>query len=207
MLKSIQVCGTSGSGKTTLVRRLYKDSGAHPIAWLDTKTKTIQKHPTKKPIISVGHHPFHGKLYFLGSYESVCGGCDTIPSVKLVAECLQILHDQYADGVCLFEGLMISHMIGTVGDQQCSMGLNNHWRAYLDTELRQCLDNVLERRKARGQTKPFNPSNTQKDWPRVRQSRDNWIKLGGVVRDLRFQQAQHDLDRAIEDLRHDRHIP
>lgn len=171
MFKSLQVCGTSGSGKTTLLKQLL----------LESTPKVIASNSRGKPLVYEGEWR-GGTIFVFGSYESVCGGCDTIPKVGIVADLLTNLHLQQRDGIAVFEGLMISHMIGTVGLCQQELGVERHWRAYLDTELRQCLDNVLARRKERGQTEPFNPTNTQKDWPRVRQSRDNWIKQGGVAR-------------------------
>ena len=201
MIKSLQVCGTSGSGKTTLVRQLYEESNCEPIIWLDTKTKTPTMLVTSKPLVSVGEHPDLGRIFVLGSYATVCGGCDTIPSVKIVAQALRDLDASYNGGICVFEGLMISHMIGTVGEAQKELGVERHWRAYLDTELSQCLENVLARRKARGQTKPFNPANTQADWPRVRQSRSNWITQGGTAVNISYENAWSDFLTNLWDLR------
>ena len=182
MLKSLQVCGTSGSGKTTLVRRLLDETNITSVR----PTPNVKKH---KPLMYFGLWD-ELPVAIMGSYESTCGGCDTIPSVKIVAGLLE--EYQHSQFVLVFEGLMISHMIGTVGAMQMQLGLNNHWRAYLDTSLEQCLANVQARRDARGITKPFNPENTTKDWPRVRQSKANWEAQGCIAHDIRYDHAWDD---------------
>lgn len=191
MFRSLQVCGTSGSGKTTLVRRLLEESNAKVVAHNEKGTK---------PIIYEGRYTNGEPIFFMGSYETVCGGCDTIPSVKIVAQILEDMHHETGQGLMVFEGLMISHMIGTVGDMQKSLGMERHWRAYLDTSLHNCLQNVVSRRQERGQTKPFNPTNTQKDWPRVKQSRFNWEVIGGVARTIRYNNAWADFNDHIKEL-------
>jgi GTPase SAR1 family protein len=196
-MKSLQICGTSGSGKTTLVRRLMEDSGA----------TVFSTNARGKPLLYTGHlmNPaMMADVFFLGSYEKTCGGCDTIPSVSIVAgmlrELAEVTKDYARAPIVIFEGLMISHMLGTVGEAQRELGLERHWRAYLDTELRQCLENVIARRAARGQSKPFNPTNTQNDWPRVRNSREKAIAEGFTVRDLRYEHAYDDCLGVLHEL-------
>lgn len=207
MVKSLQICGTSGSGKTTLVRGLFNQMCPQPIMWLDGNGKdkpyAIRNTKAKKVAVYEGEHCDQFFL-ILGSYETTCGGCDTIPSVKIVARLLDTINTipRFNDHVCIFEGLMLSHMIGTVGAKQEELGLQHHWRAYLDTPLNVCLDRVAERRRAAGNTKPFNPANTQKDWPRVRQSRENWMNMGGIHRDIDHADAEVQFHDAIRDLIH-----
>lgn len=182
MFKSIQVSGTSGSGKTTLVRHYLESSGAVPLRFNEKN----------KPTVYAGL--WEGKpLFFLGHYLTTSGGCDTIPSVKIVASLLQALDNDYGNGICLFEGLMISHMVGTVGAMQVELGVENHVRAFLDTPLDICLARVQGRRDARGNTKPFNPDNTIKDHPRVIAARDNCEKVDIKTFTINYENAVNSL--------------
>jgi len=191
MFKSLQICGTSGSGKTTVVRALMEDCGAEPIRMNDKGTK---------PIIYAGDHPDGYRMYFLGSYETVCGGCDTINGVAVVAQLLQDLHDEEVEDICIFEGLMHSHMVGTIGAKQKELGVENHHRAFLDTPLQVCLDRVVQRRRERGQSKPFNPSNTQKDWPRVQQCQFNCENQGMRTHTIFHTDATEGVYQIIEEM-------
>lgn len=196
MFKSLQICGTSGSGKTTIVRALMLVCNAEAIRWNEKGTK---------PVMYAGDHPDGTRMYFLGSYETVCGGCDTINGVAVVAQLLQDLHDEGADGICIFEGLMHSHMVGTIGAKQIELGVENHQRAFLDTPLKVCLDRVLQRRaesaRLKGKlVKPFNTANTQKDWPRVRQCMFNCEKQGIIVHDVFYKSATEAIMQIIEEM-------
>lgn len=194
MFQSLQVCGTSGSGKTTLVRKLLELSNAEPIRY---------NHNGKKPTVYSGLWQDE-RILFLGSYETTCGGCDTIPSVRIVAELLQSLDEENRnasgceDAICIFEGLMISHMVGTVGAMQVNLGLERHHRAYLSTPIGDCLSRVINRRLAAGNNKPFNPLNTQKDWPRVMQCKFNCEKQGFNVHTINYECAWDDFTAILE---------
>ncbi|RKZ06169.1 hypothetical protein DRQ25_14520 [Candidatus Fermentibacteria bacterium] len=211
MFKSLQICGTSGSGKTTIVRAVMEDCGAEPIEWItyqkrDSKVAgwDANKNGVGKPLIYAGDHPDGYRLYFLGSYETVCGGCDTINGVGIVADVLQYLHDEEASGICIFEGLMHSHMVGTIGAKQKELGSENHQRAFLDTPLDVCLARVIQRRRDRGQSKPFNPANTQKDWPRVQQCQFNCDKQGMVTHTIFYEDAIEGVYQVIQEMINDR---
>lgn len=126
---------------------------------------------------------FDTPLYVIGSYASTCGGCDTIPSVTEVAAQLTELMEDPAPKLVVYEGLMISHMIGTVGATVKPYGVR-HVMGFLDTPLEVCLKRVQDRRDARGAKKPFNSSNTIKDHANVKRCRGNAIRDGFTVVDL-----------------------
>jgi hypothetical protein len=138
-------------------------------------------------------------LYIMGSYESTCGGCDTIDSVHKVAELLEEVMDHPGPGLLVYEGLMISHMIGTVGGVAYRYG-KRHTMAFLDTPLQVCLDRVQARRDARGATARFNPTNTIKDHANVLRCRKNAIHGGFHVVDLIHTDAVEQSMRILHEL-------
>jgi hypothetical protein len=125
-------------------------------------------------------------MFFLGSYSATCGGCDTLPDVATVAKLLtDYMSDPELDtGVVFFEGLMISHMLGTVGKAQAALHKKKNVLAFLDTPLEVCIERVKARRDARGDIRPFNPRNVIVDHPRVASSRINAVKQGYTVVDV-----------------------
>lgn len=186
MTVSYQIRGTSGSGKTTAARAVMAEMpNLTTLKWgpVDKKGKLTFLER------QVGWHPRLGNVSILGSYKNTNGGCDTIHSVKYVAQMLRELMEESSLDLVLFEGLMISHMLGTVGQAQLELGPERCVLAFLDTPLETCLERVQQRRLAAGNTKPFNPANTTKDWPRVHQSARNAILAGYTVTTLDHTRA------------------
>lgn len=188
MNKALNLRGTNGSGKTFVARQLIGQSSAKPTRW-----------EGKKPIM------YHGILYgcpiaFLGSYETACGGCDTIPSVHIVAAMLKEILDAHGEGIVFYEGLMISHMIGTVGAAVKPYG-PRHVMAFLDTPLHVCISRVVKRRIQRGNEKPFDPNRTLvKDYKAVQGARLNAARQGFTVIDIDYKLAVEEVLFAIRKL-------
>ena len=192
MGRAFNLRGTNGAGKTHVARHLLQCSMAKP------HTKRGKKIATYK-----------GDLYgqdfiIFGSYETNCGGCDTIPSVHIVAEML----DKYLalpNTLIFYEGLMISHMIGTVGATVKMHPKWLHTMGFLDTPLETCIARVQQRRLDQGNTKPFDPERTLvKDYKAVRRARENAIDQDFHVVDVRHDHAVVDVLtylRKLSDLR------
>ena len=197
-IKVLNLRGTNGSGKTFVARELlsYTKSTVYRIRDIHGESRG-----GRKPIIYKGSYA--GLPYYtLGSYEANCGGCDTIPSVKIVADLLREFKTGY--GILFYEGLMISHMIGTVGAAAKEYG-RNHVMAFLDTPLDVCIERVKKRRLARGDERPFNPKNVEADWPRVRAARQNAINQGFNIVDIGYNDAfvetLHVLNEFVSEIR------
>lgn len=171
MLCAFNPRGTSGSGKTTIARAILDASGAIPYEAENKKVRVYRGELDKVPV------------YVLGSYATTCGGCDTIESVHIAAELIVRHMELPGPGLVVYEGLMISHMIGTVGDAVRPYG-KRHVMAFLDTPLDVCLERIRERRRARGEKRPLNTENTTKDWDAVRRARQNALNQGFVVVDI-----------------------
>lgn len=195
MKYSYNLRGTNGSGKTRVARALLEESKAKPILYLGKKVRAYQGSLDDNTII------------ILGSYETACGGCDTIDSVAEVAELLhhsmtgwgkvpghytrKPYEDTEPDKSCVvfFEGLMISHMLGTVGAMQAKLGKDRNILAFLDTPLEKCIEHVMTRRMLRKDDRPFDPKNVIKDHPRVQQCRKNAEDQGYQVVGVPWQDS------------------
>lgn len=192
MQYSYQLRGTNGSGKTTVARFLLAASGAKPDLIRDGKIKAYR-----------GMLPFSTPLIILGSYEKVCGGCDTISSVQEVADLLGQYMTNLENGIVFFEGLMISHMLGTVGKAQMELP-GKHYLAFLDTPLDVCIDRVIKRRTARGDVREFNSRNVTVDHPRVISSKNRAVRLGYNVLDVAYRLAEGHVSQDLLELCNDK---
>lgn len=195
-LFSYNLRGTSGTGKTTVARHLLQESGAKPISY----------QRSGKPLLYQGQY-LGLPMFFLGSYETTCGGCDTIQSVRIVATALRSFFAESEQGILFFEGLMISHMLGTVGQAQIDTGLHRNVLAYLTTPLDICLARVEQRRRDAGNTRPFNPSNTIKDHERVRNNMKRAVAHKYFVTEVRWEDAIREVERQLEALVNDLPVP
>jgi hypothetical protein len=95
---------------------------------------------------------------------------------------------------------MISHMLGTVGAMQETLGKEHNVLAYLDTPLFKCLERVQQRRFDRGDMRPFNEDNTRGDHERVWNNMNNAKQQGFRVEEIDHLQLisqAHDLVKAV----------
>jgi len=190
-LKVLNLRGTNGSGKTYVARKLIEECKAVPYDFNERG----------KPLVYKGF--FNSiPIYFFGSYEANCGGCDTIPSVKIVADLLLKYHENNF-GLLFYEGLMISHMIGTVGKAAKEIN-DDHVMAFLDTPLDVCIERVKLRRKERGDLRPFDPKNVVADYPRVQAARKNALAQGYRVIDIfhwnALDEVKNELRRLVSEI-------
>jgi len=144
--------GTSGTGKTTLVREIMARY---------EERKPIFIEGRKRPIGYVLTRPRHSfvtrPLFIVGSYESVCGGCDTITVRTDVYKVARQYHAAEHD--VIFEGLLCS--------DECNHTMQFHIDGIpitvvaLNTPIEVCLERVNARRRAKKpNAEPVNPKNT-----------------------------------------------
>jgi shikimate kinase len=145
----VNLRGTSGSGKTT-VARTFMDRYPH-----ETLTRA-----GKAVGVRVDVTEFRAPLFLIGTYNNVCGGLDTVPT-QLEGAQRAILAYKYGHVLC--EGLLVSGVGpgGTMPREIIQAAGENAVFAFLDTPLEVCIARVKTRREARGNTKPFNPANTE----------------------------------------------
>ena len=152
----INIRGTSGAGKTHVVRRLMRSPGADGVIRAPEAVRGPHPERSGREIL-LGYR--HAGVFFVGSYEATCGGCDKF-SWKGAADWVQELVRARAVGGdhVVFEGLSVSHwkaerflQLGSVAPLKVVL---------LDTTLEDCLAAVRGRREARGVTDELNPANT-----------------------------------------------
>lgn len=138
----IQLRGTSGSGKTTAMRAIMAGLGVpRPLA--------VRVAGRRNPLWYQ-----YGNVAVIGSYESTCGGCDTIHGYPLL---IQTVRERLAERYhVLMEGLLLSEDV----KQTLSLPHPLLQIIFLATPLDTCLERVKARRAARGNDKPLNPHNT-----------------------------------------------
>ena len=143
---AINIRGTGGSGKSYLVHKLL-DTYKHK--------RIVRKVEGKKPkIIAYYISEFH--LYIIGSYKMLSGGCDAFGGKGRTLKTIETIEKYARKGNVLYEGYLVSRTWGRYKD--LSDRLDNPLWIFLDTPVDVCLDRVLERRRAKGNLKPLNPS-------------------------------------------------
>lgn len=145
----VQLRGTSGSGKSTVVYTLMKRF----------KTAALQLAlPNQKAPCAYQISIPRGKpLFVLGPYNTPCGGCDALPSdTVIVRKLIEILSPK---GHVLLEGLLMSGYYGEFGRWSERYG-GDFVLAFLNTPLHVCLERIAARRRARGDKRPLDPTNT-----------------------------------------------
>lgn len=190
----INVRGTHGSGKTTLVRKImamYKyrepiygttDRGKQKILGYVCRDK-------KAP------HACTRVLFVAGHYESVTGGCDTIPKVAKVYELVRRFADLGYD--VLFEGILAQHStpnIKALHDDDYRMRV-----LVLDVSRKKAIRSVLKRRAQRGNLRPFDPRNVRKEHASVRSAASRLTDYG--VRVVIAKSRRRALTRVVRWLR------
>jgi hypothetical protein len=128
----ISIRGTSGSGKTHLAREV--------MAQYDIQTPDYIS-GRKRPIFYALRRKGSRKtLYALGSYETACGGCDTI---KTADEVYGLIHRLSQHGHVLFEGLLLS----TEVNRALALPKGGALHVFIDLPVEKCLEQVNSRRR------------------------------------------------------------
>lgn len=151
----IQIRGTSGSGKTTLLRTVVNKLGGFEIEF-----KSVRVEGRRNPLYYANR-----SLSVLGSYESVCGGCDTIHGYD---QLIPLAIERHKVGNVLMEGLLLSE------DVKQTLTLPNKALRilFLDTPLNTCIERIKIRRAARGNDKPLSITNTSRRVDVIRRAKE-----------------------------------
>ncbi len=188
----VQLRGTSGSGKTTAMKHLISClHGFKPIL----TNSTGRKVEVYKGELFVGHDRDFVDTYVLGDYSEgrSAGGCDTIPSVQEVIEHLEA-YGSRPNSIVVFEGLLLAHSWGAVGEYCHPRWGERYINAFLDTPEDLCIERVRLRRSKRGQGTEGDRAakiekNIRDDYYRVQLCYDRVVARGGVRVDIPHEDA------------------
>jgi hypothetical protein len=145
----VNIRGTSGSGKSTVVRALMETASFRPVY--------DGLFGLRRPEAYVGALPgVERGVCILGPYDIPTGGCDNIPTYDQVIELLE----RYAarGHHVVFEGLLISTCRGGVIGEALERRGRDAAILFLDTPVGTCIERVRARRRARGNTRAFDPT-------------------------------------------------
>lgn len=127
----VNLSGTGGSGKTTVARRFIEEFGGEPL-W-----RVVPESGKKKAFV-IGYDV--GQLWIPGSYETECGGCDTI-NWKGAANYLE---DQVRLVTENGHHVLMEGYVQTKGMKRWGAFPGIVW-AFLDTPLEVCKERILAR--------------------------------------------------------------
>jgi len=146
--KIVKLHGCSGAGKTTVARALMQSASEITVV-----TKDGSKKPEAYVCIIAG---YDAPVIVLGSYESNCGGMDTVSSA---AQAIDMVKYYHPSGHILHEGLLQSTYYGAMGKDSEQYG-DDYIYAFLDTPILTCLDRVTRRRDVMKSKNKFDPQLT-----------------------------------------------
>lgn len=193
----LQIRGTSGSGKTTVMRALYAAAECVPI-----KHETMLRGGTKV-LLSQGLW-LDVPLFIVGPYSldnGATGGCDRISKIEQVIKLVDSVatitqaKNGWHTGIVCFEGLLLAHSWGAMGEFLHEKYGHRYVNAFLDTTVDQCYKNVLKRRKAGGADNTDAEriakikKNVYDDYHRVELCYTRVIARGGLRIDIPYRRA------------------
>lgn len=193
----LQIRATSGGGKTTLMRKLYAVANCKPVK------VEIMTRGGEKVLLSLGDWdkvPF----YVVGPYDMTpgsTGGCDRISKIedviKLVDKAAKKTHspDGWHTGIVAFEGLLLAHSWGAMGEFLHEKYGPRYINAFIDTPVETCYENVLKRRAGSGSDNTDVDritkirKNVFDDYHRVELCYKRVVARGGVRIDIPYKHA------------------
>ena len=170
----LNIRGTSGSGKTYATRSFKESCGEEIILRDEGKI--------------IAHMVFYNlvPVYFVGKYDNVCGGCDTIHTQDEVCNRVRYF-SQF--GHVIFEGLLISHSFMryySLFEELKKVGIPSVV-ARLDTPLDVCLQRIVQRRLEKGNDKELNTKNTENGYNGTLHSCEQFERAGMPVRVIKHK--------------------
>jgi len=172
MFTIVKLGGCNGSGKTSVAREIMAQVDAKPLN--RPRYSFAYKGFVEVPLVST---PF----LVLGRYETACGGMDTISDKDdrfdlMVSSCKP-------NHIVFMEGLITGKTFGRMGEwlaDQEARGKGRAIWAFMDTPFETCVERVLMRRLAKGNTAEFDPERT------MRSTFNSCVTLEAKLRDGRL---------------------
>lgn len=188
----LQIRATSGGGKTTAMRYLFERANCKPV-----------KFNGKTPWINKGD--WNGRnFYVIGPYDKPgTGGCDRIKFVEDAVKLVDFCADKSPDNIVVFEGLLLAHSWGQMGEFIHAKYGRRYVNAFIDTTVEQCYANVLKRREGAGADNTDEArvakikKNVYDDYHRVELAYSRVVKRGGLRIDVPYANSGPDLEAYI----------
>ena len=173
MTTLVYVHGTNGSGKSTLARAvLAAAGGAQGVSKLASTPKATWTHTGRAGVV------------LAGKYGTACGGVDGMQPYAALHDVLQhnvgFVRNVFAEG-------LVTPGVGTC--QTFASYFDRAVFVLLDTPDTTCIKNVLKRRAAKGNTKPYDPKNLYRKLASARSWADRLERVGLEVHRLQYRQA------------------
>jgi hypothetical protein len=165
----VDIRGTNGSGKSFIGHNLR------------AKYKNMQiRNPLVDSVGSIEGYEFPDlKLFMLGPYESVSGGCD---GIRTQNDICRIIERRAPNWNLFIEGLLVSHTFTRWNNMALRFP---GWKFFfLNTPLDICIQRTQARRDAKGTTKPFDPTHLTNDWYSCKRVRTKMLAAGRDITDL-----------------------
>ncbi len=158
--------GTNGSGKSFATRLVLDQSGP--------ELRRFEMFDGLATIIE------YENLFVVGTYDTDCGGLDTIPDSKIINPIVLDLIDKKH---VLIEGMMRSTIFGETHELNKQLRLKGHELIQygFTGSVGLFIDRVLKRRAGKGNFKPYSVINMIKKVPPITHSMNHSIFFGGAV--------------------------
>jgi len=141
----LDIRGTNGSGKSYPIHQMLKLYGNEQ--W--TLQSTIEDVPfTVVPDLQTA---------IIGHYDTQCGGADGITKQDAITEAIRALYPKYK--TVIVEGSIVASVYARWEALARELD-DDYWFWFLETPVADCIASVLERRKAKNNSKPFDPNQT-----------------------------------------------
>lgn len=158
----VKIGGCNGSGKTSIVRAILENKKLTFDALYGKSLTRPEAYMAVNDTLGNGLK----RIVVLGSYETVCGGMDTISDKE---DRLALLHKYCVPGsLVIFEGLITGKTYGQMGAISEQSNHKGRWLyTFMDTPYNVCVQRVLQRRRTRAESKgeqpaPFDPERTMR---------------------------------------------
>lgn len=179
MIRVMNIRGTNGSGKTTLMRRLIMEDKKGGIIRVNRGKTQAHYLPGIQAVVLGTYHPGRST-----------GGLDMIQSTEEAMDAaLDVALSQKQPPVrfLFFEGIICSTVFQTWLDYSLKLRRDNGcgmtW-GFLHTPVRQCLERIKMRQKARGKLKPINNGLVEQKYDTIMRIRQKALDAGESVLDL-----------------------
>lgn len=160
--------GTNGSGKSTVAKIIMGDAIMKDVIEEGPKSRVYRC-----------EMEYGAVVYFIGAYETACGGLDTIASFDEVKR-LALKYIELGD--VIMEGILWSTVFKSsyeLDAQLREMGHSMFW-LQLNTPIKTCIDRVMSRRVCNNNFKEFDPSGVLAKQTSISRTFNRAVDVGAI---------------------------